>query len=561
VIRTLRFGLLPAAIFLGIFAEWAALRRGPFEPAASSSDVRLAVADFVVGVVLVSCGVVAWDRRPESLIGVLLAATGLSWFLGTFSASGWPGFAAFGSLFVTLHRGPLTHAMLAYPSGQVGGWIERSTIAGLYILSAVAVAADTVAGTVVTAALVLAVATFRYTGSTGPERRARFVGAVVAATFSAVLFISASARLAGGGVTVQRAVLWAYEIVVVLIALALLLDLLLRRWTRATVTSLVVDLGSLDETAPLRDRLAAALGDPSLEIGYWLTERDAYVDDSGRVLELPDARSSRVVTIVREHDEVLAALVHDSAALRDAELLDSVAAAARIAVANARLQAEVRSQVEEIESSRRRIVEAGDTQRRRLERQLREGAERRLVEVAALLDEPADEGGPGFAAMLVETRAELDRAQVELREFARGIHPRVLTEDGLAAAIADLPGRAGVSVELRVTEARFPSAVEAAAYFVCSEALANIGKYAEASRAVIEVTRRGDLLVVSVDDDGRGGASLDEGSGLRGLADRVEALGGSLTVTSRPGEGTHLRAQLPLNRDAAADEERRRPAP
>jgi len=541
--RVLRLGLFPAAVALGVFAEWAALGRGPLEVPASSSDLRHAAADLVVGLVLVGCGVVAWDRRPESWTGALLAAAGFSWFLGTFFLSGWPGFAGFGSLFVTLYRGPLANAMLAYPSGRVTHWVDRGAIASLYVLSAVAVAAGSAAGTLVTACIVFAVAADRYLRSTGPERHARLVAAVAATAYSAVLVVNASARLAGAGAVLA---LWAYEIVIVVIAVALLLDLVFGRWTQATVTGLVVDLGLLDERAPLRSRLAAALGDPSLEIGYRLAERDAYVDDDGRVLELPDARSSRAVTIVREADEPLAAFVHDRAALADPELLDSVAAASRIAVANARLQAEVRSQLQEIEASRRRIVEAGDVQRRRLERELHEGAEQRLAEVAVLLDEVAEGAGVDFGAMFEETRAELERAQAELIEFAHGIHPRVLTEGGLTAALADLADRAAVPVDLAVTEGRFPAAVEDAAYFVCSEALTNIGKYAEASRATIEVLRRDGTVTLSVTDDGRGGATLETGLGLRGLADRVEALGGRLLVESRRGEGTVVSAELPL---------------
>jgi signal transduction histidine kinase len=149
--------------------------------------------------------------------------------------------------------------------------------------------------------------------------------------------------------------------------------------------------------------------------------------------------------------------------------------------------------------------------------------------------------------MLAETRGELERAQVELGEFAQGIHPRLLTDGGLRPALADLASRAAVPVELTALDARFPAPVEAAAYFVCSEALANVGKYAKASRAWIEVERRDGALLLSVKDDGRGGASPDAGSGLRGLADRVEALGGRLSVDSPPGEGTVLFAELPVS--------------
>jgi len=152
----------------------------------------------------------------------------------------------------------------------------------------------------------------------------------------------------------------------------------------------------------------------------------------------------------------------------------------------------------------------------------------------------------GPADMLAATQAKLARARSDLREFARGVHPSVVIEGGLPAALRELAARSSVPTELRVPEARFPPPVETAAYFVCSEALANVAKYAGASRAAIEVAQRGNALVVSVRDDGRGGASIDAGSGLRGLADRVEALGGRLALTSRPGEGTRLVAELPL---------------
>jgi signal transduction histidine kinase len=541
--RFLRFGLVPAAVVLGLFAEWASLRLAPLEAANPPSVVRLAAMDFVTGVVLVGCGVVAWDRRPESWVGRLLVATGFAWFLGTFGGSQWPGFSGFGALFVTLHRGPLSHALLGYPSGRVKHRAERSAIVGLYVLSAVALAANTVTGMLVTAFVVLFLAVRRYLRSTGPGRRARLVAAAAGTAFSAVLVVNA---IADAGVLGETGALWSYDIAIVLIAVALALDLVLERWTQATVTGLVVDLGSPEKTAPLRDRLAAAVGDPSLEIGYRLPERDSYVDDRGRRIELPAAGSGRVVTIVRQDEEPLAALVHDSSVLADPALLDSVAAASRLAVVNARLQAEVRSQLEEIETSRRRIVEAADTQRQRLERELRQGAEQRLTEVARLLDEIGEEADAGFVAVLGETRAELARAQEELLEFARGIHPRRLTEDGLPAALAELASRSGVTVELTVSDERFPAPIEAAAYFVCSEGLTNVGKYAEASYAAIEVARRDGVLAVAVSDDGRGGASLDAGSGLRGLADRIEALGGRLSLESPPGRGTVLSAELPV---------------
>jgi signal transduction histidine kinase len=217
--------------------------------------------------------------------------------------------------------------------------------------------------------------------------------------------------------------------------------------------------------------------------------------------------------------------------------VDSVAAAARIAVANARLQADSRARAAELEASRRRIVEAADTQRRRLERQLRDGPEQRLARVAELV-----------AGVDPDLERALVTARAELQEFSRGIHPAVLTERGLEAALSELAARSPVPVEVSASAKRLPPAVEAAAYFVCSEALANVAKHAGASRATVEVGERAGLLRVEIADDGGGGAEIGRGSGLRGLADRVEALGGRLSVQSPPGEGTRVSAELPLDR-------------
>jgi signal transduction histidine kinase len=366
------------------------------------------------------------------------------------------------------------------------------------------------------------------------------------AAFAVVLLVSGVTGLAGASASVDRGLLWAYQVVVAGIVVGLTLDLVLGRWVQATVTGLVIDLGEAEEAGTLREHLANALGDRSLVLGYRLQDRGVYVDDRGRELELPDEEGDRRVTIVRDGGEPVAVLVHDAGVLADHELVESVAAAARIAVANARLQADIRSQVEELDASRRRVVEATDAERRRLERQLREGAERRLAELEMIIGEAQHRADDGPAEMLAATQAKLARARSELREFARGVHPRVVSEGGLPVALRELAARSTVPTELRVPEARFPPPVETAAYFVCSEALANVAKYAGASRAAIEVTQRGDALVVSVRDDGRGGASIDAGSGLRGLADRVEALGGGLALTSRPGEGTRLVVELPL---------------
>jgi signal transduction histidine kinase len=544
-VRALPLSLFAAGVGLGLYAEWAALRRGPLEEAASGAEIRLVVADLVVGVVLLGCGLVAWTRRPESRTGLLLALAGLAWFLGTFAASGASSYADFGGLFVALHRGPLVHALLSYPSGRVERRSDRIAVAFAYAVSLIPEVGETPEATIGLAAVVLVVGTQRFLRASGPERRARATAAAGSAAFAAVLFVSGLSRLADSD-SMDRAVLWAYLVVVAAIAIGLTLDLVLGRWVPATVTGLVVDLGEGSEAGTLRERLASALGDESLVLGFRLADRDVFVDERGSELELPREDQDRRVTTVHEGTETVAVLVHETHVDADPELVRSVAAAARIAVANVRLQAEVQRQVQELEASRRRVVEVGDQERRRLEQELREGAERSLARVEELLDEAAGLAKRGSAATLAATRTKLGRTRSELREFARGVHPGDLTERGLAMVLRDLAELSAVPVDLTVPDDRFELSVEAAAYFVCSEALANVGKHAEASLVAIDVVRRDGALFVSVSDDGRGGATFDAGSGLRGLADRLEALGGGLTVESSLGEGTHLVAELPL---------------
>jgi signal transduction histidine kinase len=234
-------------------------------------------------------------------------------------------------------------------------------------------------------------------------------------------------------------------------------------------------------------------------------------------------------------------------------LLDSVASAGAIAVSNVRLQAEIRRQVADVAASRRRVLEAGDAQRRRLQRQLGDGAARRLIGVQEVLDLARREAGTaaGGPAMerLEEAQRELRQAQTELRELADGIHPARLVEGGLAA-LSSLAEHAPFRVEVTVPPERFPPAVEAAIYFVCSEALANVAKHANASRVTINVMRSPGRMALEVSDDGIGGADLAAGSGLRGLSDRVGALGGRLRFESPPGMGTGILAELPFERDS-----------
>ena len=269
------------------------------------------------------------------------------------------------------------------------------------------------------------------------------------------------------------------------------------------------------------------------------------MDDLGRPVELPESGSGRVATPIDVDGEHLAVLVHDEALLADRQLVDSVAAAARVAVANARLQAEARARADELEASRRRIVEAADAQRRGLERDLRRGAEHRLASVAGLVAE-ARAAAPAGGDRIATLETDLDDARRELRGFALGVHPAVLTEQGLVPALAVLAEHSVLPVDVRGEIARLPDVVEAALSFVCSEALANVAKHASATRVTIEARAEAGRVTVAVVDDGSGGADPTQGSGLRGLVDRVEALGGRLEVESEPGKGTRVTAEIPV---------------
>jgi signal transduction histidine kinase len=255
------------------------------------------------------------------------------------------------------------------------------------------------------------------------------------------------------------------------------------------------------------------------------------------------------VTVLGPADNPVAALVHDPVLLQRPALLSSAGAAARLALENERLQAELRAQLAELRASRARIVSAGDEERRRLERDLHDGAQQRLLALGLALQLARSKLGPeanGAAELLAEADDELRAAYDELRELARGIHPAVLTEQGLAAALNSLRARSPVPVTIAATpEDRAAGPPEAAAYFLVSEALANITKYAHASRVEISVAYDDGRLYVDVDDDGVGGADPSRGSGLHGLADRVHALDGKLELESPPGRGTRLHAEIP----------------
>jgi signal transduction histidine kinase len=491
-----------------------------------------AAGDLVAGLALVAGGAAAWARRPGSRSGPLSVLAGVAWFAGD----------ATGALLYA-HRGPLVHLLLSYPSGRVDSRAGAVVIGAAYVDGLIPELARSEWPTIALMAAVVAVAAWRHRTAGGVERRARAAALAGAVMIGGTLALAASARLAGADL--DAAAVWGYYVAVAVTAIGLSADLLWGRWTRAAVTGLVVDLGDRFEPDALRAALARSLGDPNLEVAYRVAGVGDWVDEAGRIVRLPDG-DGRAVTLVHDEGEAVAALVHDPVALEDRELVDSVAAAARLAVVNVRLQAEIAARIGEVAASRRRLVEARDDESRRLGDRLHAGAVRRLAGLRDRMSRLAAERDGEAAKTLRQLLDDFDAAGAELLRFARGVHPRSLTEGGLSKALDELVAQAAVPVRLEVPAARFPPAQEAAAFFLCSEGLANVAKYAGGASADIAVRATPSALVVRVADDGVGGADLTRGSGLRGLADRVEALGGTLRVDSRASAGTRLEAVLPI---------------
>ena len=312
--------------------------------------------------------------------------------------------------------------------------------------------------------------------------------------------------------------------------------------TRGAVGDLVVELDRI-EPGGVRDALARAIGDPTLELALWLPDRSVWTDEGGREITLPRG-PDRAVTPVGAG---LAAMIHDPVLVDQRPLLEAAGSAARLALENEQLQAELRVQLAELRESRARIVRAGDDERRRLERDLHDGAQQRLLGIgmALRLLRTRVDGNEEAAALVDEAEAEAQSALRELRELARGIHPAILTDQGLDAAVRTLAERAPIPVEVSAPSGRLPPHVETAVYFVVAEALANVAKHAHAGRGKVTIVSCPGCVTVEVEDDGVGGARLDGGSGLRGLVDRVGALDGRLLVDDQPGAGTLLRAEIP----------------
>jgi signal transduction histidine kinase len=524
--RRSRVSILIASIGLAVLAA---------ASAAPNTAPALTTTDLAVGFTLSMVGFLTWQRRPGSRLGSIVSVTGLLWLFGSaFPAA------------LYLHRVALTAMFLSYPSGKLARRSDQVlVVTSLAFNAALPFVGPSDVATLGLATLVAAVVVRRAVAATGPARRAATGAATAAVAFASLLTAGSLARVSG--VSVDALMLLAYEVAVTVIVLGLVADLMWGRWSQAAVTGLVIDLGAPSETGSLRDRLALALGDRSLVVGYWVSGSASYVDEAGRPVGLPRPGSGRRATPMLAGAEHIGVLVHDEALVDDPGLIPSVAAAASLTIANARLQASVRDRMAQVDASRRRLVEAADAERRRIEEELDLGAGGRLERIEHLLQAVGNATDPVLATTLAAANREAGAALADLRELVRATHPRALRAGGLAPALTELAARMPETVSVRAPSGRFAPIMETTLYFVCSEALANVAKHAGASSASVDLTASDGRLRLVVVDDGIGGADLAGGSGLRGLKDRVEALGGSLEVAGRDGQGTRLTAELPLD--------------
>jgi signal transduction histidine kinase len=521
----------------------------------------------------VLAGCVAWRRRPDSRFGPLMVAAGFTMFLSSLAWANAPLPQTIGQTFDLVPAAIFLHVFLAFPSGRLAHGFERALVIATYVTafglelvgmslggygpdnllefvsaSGAAMTLQDVQLVAISAFCLTGVAVLAVRRRRGQRPLRRSVALLVdafglALVMIAVLFV-AGAFDAPAFETIRRVTFF----VIGLAPAAFLVGLLSARLAHSALADLLVEMRAEPPPADLRDALSRALRDPSLTLAYWLPEFESWADVDGRAVALPEASDGQTTTLVRRDGAPVAALLHDASLDDEPELLEAVSAAAGIAFDSARLHAELGARLEELRGSRVRVIEAGQKERQRLERNLHDGAQQRLVALSLELTmlKKRFDADLETSTSIDHARSEIALSLEELRDIARGLHPAVVSGHGLAVALESLAARAAVPVRLTVELGnRLPEPLEVAAYYVISESLANIGKHAHASSATVAVARVNGHVVIEIVDDGIGGADTEGGSGLRGLADRVEALDGRLRVWTPAGQGTRVRAEIP----------------
>jgi signal transduction histidine kinase len=516
-------------------------------------------------------GLIAWRRRPDNNLGSLMVLAGFVTALSTLQWSSSAMLTTVGGVVDLLPAALFLHVFLAFPSGRLTRRRERILVAAAYVvavalqvtkmlfgispgglldvleLPAAATRIETVQLLTMSGLLVAGVALLtirrRRTELLAPRPLALLVNA-----FGLGLLMLALLYVAGvGGWAAFETIRHITFGVLGLSPVVFLCALLDARLARSDIGELLVQLRA-DPDPDLRALLARALHDPSLSLAFWLPRFNLWVADDSRAIRVPDPTGERATRLIHRSDKPVAALLFDRSLEDERELLDAVSAAAGIALENGRLRAELGVRMRELERSRRRVLEAEQKERQRLERDLHDGAQQRLVALSLELGllEGALATDPTTRNRLQRAERELAASLEELRDVAHGIHPAVLTGHGLAVALESLAATATVPVQLTVNVVgRLSQSIELTAYYVVSECLANVGKHAHATSTDVHVNQQPRSLIVEVVDNGGGGADPKQGSGLRGLSDRVDAAGGQLRIASSPDAGTRVRAEIP----------------
>jgi signal transduction histidine kinase len=562
--------LVLAAVVAGVGVGYAV--------AGGGTSIAAIVGTLVVGMSFVVAGVFARTRRPNNPIGRGMWVTGLCLFASLVHGPPVPLLSVVGVAAGSAAGVLLGYLILSFPSGELESRRHRAFLAGAALmigltnmarlaatgvaggqenpyllirdpsLAAMTIAAEqAVTVGVLLGFLVLFLS--RLAGASLPARRVLAPVLVPSLLLVVTLLLSIAADASQVGGDLAAVITVAGILARAVFPIGFLAGLLRTRLAHAAVMDLILEIGPGRAPADMGPALSRALGDPDLRVAYWSSADDAFLDGEGRPVSLPAPGGRQAVTLLEGEGSPVAAVVHDPALLDDPGFVSTVARAVQQAVEHDRLQAEVAAQVDEVKASRARVVEAGDVERRRLERDLHDGAQQRLVTLALSLSQArtqlGEHGDPAVRMSLEQASQNADAALRELRDLARGIHPLVLTQAGLEAAVTSLARRSGLAIDVLVEPGRYAGALETTVYFLVSEALANMAKHAHASSAEVSIRWQAGYLSVDVLDDGVGGADPAAGTGLRGMADRVAAVNGTLQVTGVVPRGTRLSARIP----------------
>ena len=578
-----------AAIVAAVATVWIADWAGGWAPSFLET-----LSYIVPGSAFVIAGLVAWLLRPRNRVGRLMMAVGGAMLVGGASlvqsttplegsifyrltgdrclipsGCGAPAFP-WADLFLSFDQVwavLLLQLLLAFPEGRVRAGSGRVLLVGLYILVPLArfiwltappalkplpTAYAVVTGeTFYLACLVFGFVLILRRWALGGHARRRSLSPVLWSLGPVVLaFVPWTAATLVSQTEPGSRLRIVGLLMLTALPVGFVIGMLRSGLDMVPIASLVVKLSKGLLSDQLQPALADVLHDPSLEVVYWVPALDSFTDLAGKPVGLPPPDSERAASVLGGETSPVAALVYDSSLLLEPDLVDAAAAAARMALENARLQVQLRAQLEEVRQSRARLVEAAQQERQRVERDLHDGAQQQLVTLLLSLQltkaEAIRHSDPETAVLLDRNIASLKQALSELRELARGIYPSILTEAGLVPAIRSLAERSPIPLEVTdgIGDRRLAAQLEATLYFVATEAITNAVKYSHGRRICVSLARNGGSVALEVSDDGRGGADLSVGTGLRGLSDRVAAAGGMLDVRSGR-RGTTVQCEIP----------------